>query len=146
MAVAAFSFLAGRLSASEFVTVDGSWWQELDGVTKLRVMQGMIPALVTGHKDGALDESTRITKEVDASSKLNSPQKKLVDAVAFRMENGTFASTAHPPNFTRTFGYYVAAVDDFYIRKSTSLLVPYVVECLSDVPDDYCAQFLGTGR
>ena len=93
--------------ADDDLKPNAAWWAEISATEKLAAVIGVISAY----------------SEAYAAGQLSIPQGK----------NPKFPRT---PDFPHTYGYYVAAVTDYYTlhpdRKSLELGV--VLECLSDQP------------
>ena len=94
-------------SADDDLRPDASWWLEMSSVAQLAAVIGTI----SGYR------------EAYAAGQLSIPRAK------------TYV-LPREPDFPHTYGYYVAAVTDFYTahsdRKAMELGV--VLECLSDQP------------
>ena len=134
----AFCFTVGR--TTELLTADGNWWQStVPYESQVYVIQGILDAYDEGWSDGALDQSNRILKELEAT-KMSPANQELVLGIAYRKDSGSgFAELAREPRFSRTFGYYTAAISDYYARHPSAMsntTVGKVVGCLADNPSD----------
>jgi hypothetical protein len=142
----ACSFSAGL--ASEYITADGSWWQQnVPDEARPFVIAAMLNAYRSGWLDGTIDNGGRIFEEL--SGKLSQGNMQTVLNVVFRKDpSGSYISLTRVPKFSQTFGYYGEALSNFYAAHPSkgSTEVGDVLSCLSDAlvanPDDTCKKMM----
>ena len=140
------SFGAGL--ASEYITADGTWWQQnVPDEARPFVIAAMLNAYRSGWLDGTIDNGGRIFEE--PSSKLSQGNMQTVLSVVDRKDpSGAYVSLTRAPHFSQTFGYYSEALSNFYATHPNkgSTEVGDVLTCLSDVlvanPDDACKKMM----
>jgi hypothetical protein len=104
LAVVAGAFLGGRLSASESVTMDGSWWQGLDPSAKIAAAQGILAGYDGGYwwcRD-RYEESAIYQKAMKANG------------VAWARLEGDLDGREQLRNFRLTFGTIVDRINSVY--------------------------------
>jgi hypothetical protein len=133
-----FAFGAGM--ASE-ITMDRSWWNDtIPEASRVWVVAGMTDAFGAGYSAGVGEEDTRILRE--AGAVLPASSVDALKAVAYRQNNsGSFESTENAPTFSRTFGFYEAAITDYYnTHPSANTSIGWIMGCLADNPQLSCDQ------
>jgi hypothetical protein len=126
--IAALSFASGR--ASTYITLDGSWWEDVPSDSKADVAAGMENAYTRGWVAGAAYAAGAITAAVGKRT------HDLKAAIAFVQPIGDRIVSDDTPNYSRTYGYYAAAISDFYESRSgvDDVRVSEVIGCLADHP------------
>lgn len=112
--------------ASEFVSLDGTWWTSLTDVNQLTAIQGILSGYESGYNNGYL--AAGMNDVLHYHSTRSGPQL-----------TGDPSAFTH---FSKTFGAYQQEVTDFYSRftSSMSVTVGDVLSCLSDDPQFSCDQ------
>jgi len=130
--VAALSFASGR--ATTYIALDGTWWQGMPSDSKPDVAAGMQSAFAQGWISGAGYEGGAITAAIGKQTH----DMKSAIALVGSIENRTVRD--HAPTFSRTYGYYAAAISDFYESRSgvEDVRVSEVMSCLADHPTFSC--------
>jgi hypothetical protein len=128
--VAAFAlgFLVRPALGTEYLNLDGNWWNSLNASAKLSVAEGMTTAYEHGYSDGTADAATYATKHLKAS-----------------LQNTDLAMNmmlSNPnPAFSKTFGTYVDEISDYYVNNPEMLgkfEVGAIVSCLQDKASANC--------
>jgi hypothetical protein len=109
-----------RAIATESVTFDGAWWNDASHDEQLYAIQGAMDAYEDGFSDGVIRAGSLFDKS----------------AAAMRM------LSSDGPTFSRTFGYYVSGVTNFYSDhpSASRATIGLVVSCLADKPFYSCDQ------
>src|SRR5262249_19882405 len=115
--------------ATESVTMDGVWWQQLSDEAKLYAVQSMVDSYQIGYLQG----SATVLKKI-LFSKIGSTSGGM-KAVADAMKSNRV------PEFSKTFGTYVDQINDFYASNpaKAGIRVGLVIGCLSDHPVVQCS-------
>lgn len=120
-----------------FSSQNRAWWIALDRNEKLRVVEGEIDGLINGWWRAFVDYDTELEVfAVDTKFK-NSADWATVDKFAGKIHQKFKDS---PPRFSKKFGYYIDATDDFYKRypNADNVSVGNIMQCLSDKPWRSC--------
>jgi hypothetical protein len=109
--------------AQDSVTLDGNWWQSLSEDEQLVAVESDISALELGYLYG-----------ITAPALIGHPWSSNIYLQLLRRE----------PRFPHTFGYYIAAITDFYVMHSRAIKAPVseVLSCLADNPMSSCARIV----
>ena len=112
--------------ATEFVSLDGTWWTSLTDEGQLTAIQGILSGYESGYNNGYI--AAGVNDVLHYHSTRSGPQL-----------TGDPSSSTH---FSKTFGTYQQEVTDFYSRftSSMSVTVGDVLSCLSDDPQFTCDQ------
>lgn len=114
------------LSATDYVTSDGSWWTSLTDDEQLLAVRAMIAAYSSGYNDGFI-------------------HAVILDQMHYHSTRSSAQATNDPAmviNFSKTFGVYQQEIIDFYSGHPSSMDVPVaeVLDCLADSPVYTCEQ------
>lgn len=125
--VAAIALQAHVAQATMTVSEDGSWWSYLSHSQQIAVVEAEIDGYSYGYADGYLSGYFK-NKPNDFSGESSAQSKQ-------------------EPTFSKTFGFYRAAITDFYERHagSSHLTVAEVIPCLADDPAITCNQVAKLG-
>jgi hypothetical protein len=117
LAVVLLVLPASRALGSRTESPDSAWWAELDGLTRAYVVESAIDSYEIGVVDGVWNAAPGNDASIEALSK--------------RLH----------PHYSHTFGYYSAAISDFYnVHPSASAgTIGEIMSCLSDAPLYTCA-------
>lgn len=136
-----FAFFLGRgIGRGEEVSPDGSWWAVMSTIGQINSVRSAISAYQSGYSNGATDELLRISRSLSSTSSRIVPASGriyLVDHVLYaKNAHGEYLGASHGPQFSRTFGFYQAAITDFFVThpKSGDSPIGDVMACLADTP------------
>lgn len=111
LTLAALAWVPAR--ATEYLTLDGTWWSTASNADKITVVEGIIAGMSDGYFSatiGAL-QYVPLNKWKQATSGLQKTE----------------------PSYSKTFGAYVSEVDAIYADpKATGIRVSRVMLCLRD--------------
>lgn len=112
--------------ATESVTLDGVWWNQLPVSAKVYVIEGMIGAYQQAYLDGKGAAARYVIRHPTTEPGLL--PIKIDDEVPV-------------PNFTKLFGTYLNEINDYYANNPdvvTKINAASVLSCLSDGSSGSC--------
>lgn len=115
-------------SGSTEVTMDASWWNELDEGNQITAIQAGNEAYMTGFNDGAVYAA--IALDAYAFKNLKPAQRDLVQSItSYPIKMAAYQG----PYFPSTFGTYVHGVSDFYANHpdASRATIGSVISCLA---------------
>ena len=119
------------------ITQDRQWWNNLSRHEKILVIEGEIDGLFNGWYRAFTEYDLKVELMLLTKKLRNSNDWLTIDtqlAKAYQEEK------ASPPLFSKTFGRYVNAIDEFYAKYPTveNVTVGEIMQCLSDKPWKSC--------
>lgn len=128
--IGALAFLGGRASAQiTRIDLDLSWWHAVDTTARPDVVAGMVTAFEEGWISGSDAEGERLVDAAPANVR-----QLIYNLVYEKNSAGDYVSLLAQPVFSKSFGFYEAGIDDYYLRfpQKSSVHVGYVIGCLAD--------------
>jgi hypothetical protein len=126
--VAGVGFLLSdsAVSATDYVTFDGTWWTSLAYDQQVDAIRALLAGYVTGYESGYIHAASN-------------------DNLMYHSTRSAAQLTGDPEShsaFSNNFGTYQQEVTDFYSthQGSMDVLVADVVSCLADKPQFSCDQ------
>lgn len=116
--------------ATEFVTMDGVWWQTLSEHDQITAVKAMLPAIHVGYVSGRVDgffEAVEAFRRVIPYNK----EEPIID-------NWHRTSVSREPEFTHTFGVYIDQINvwfEAHPKRTSSLPADLLFFCLADKPE-----------
>lgn len=133
-----FGLAFGVGAAADHTALDGHWWQTIPE-SQAYVAGATMVGYEEGWRDGVDAEGARIVREVTAKFGKGTPTTIAVFRIQSRdlPNNGGPASWEYKkPTFSHTYGFYEAAITDYYLTHPDRLddELGGVVSCLADDP------------
>jgi hypothetical protein len=122
----------------QHVSQDRQWWMALTRHERILVVEGEIDGITNGWYRAFTEYDTKVELQMLTLKLRNADDWVTLDR---QLANAYQREKALAPAFSKTFGTYVDAIDDFYARypKISDVTVGEVMQCLSDKPWKSCA-------
>jgi hypothetical protein len=141
--VALAIFVASAAGATETVSTDGAWWNDLTINQKVPVMFGATSAYSTGYSAGQVDQILDTAAQVvDAMNSLHwstAQRAKFNDAWTVAIKNHTPISAL--PDFSgKPIKAYIDGMDYFYSNhpEASQLNFSFALKCIQNKPAMTC--------
>lgn len=136
-------YVASAAGATETLTTDGVWWNELPRDTKVPVMFSATSAYSTGYSAGQLDQFVDTAAQVlDAMNSLHwstAQRAKFNDAWAIAIKRHSSVSAL--PDFSgKPIKAYIDGMDYFYSNhpEASRLNFSFALKCIQNKPAMTC--------